>query len=170
MVANLIAYKGHADLLAALTMLESRPVIRLIGEGPERHQLEREIRRLELSDVVQLEGHLPQAAEIFREVQFALLTSHHEGLPNALLEAMAAGLPVIATAVGGVPELVDHEKTGLLVPPSDPVALAQAIAIMSSDTERRVEYGRAARAKALRYSWERCREAHLSVYEELLRA
>lgn len=168
LVANLIKYKGHDDLLAAMATLDTPPLVRLIGEGPERQRLEREIERLALADRVILEGHRPHAAAVFSEVQFALLTSQHEGLPNAVLEAMAAGLPVIATAVGGVPELIDHEVNGLLIPPGDPVALARAISILSGDADRRVEYGRAGRAKALRYNWEACRDAHLSLYGELL--
>lgn len=168
-VANLIYYKGHADLVSALALLEDPPTIRAVGEGPERPALEAKIAECGLDGVLRLEGTVPDASRLYLEVQFGLLASHEEGFPNAILEAMAAGVPVVATAVGGVPEMVEHEVTGLLVPPRRPAALAEAIARIASDPRLRVRLGREARERARRdFSWERCRESHLALYRELL--
>jgi glycosyltransferase involved in cell wall biosynthesis len=83
-----------------------------------------------------------------------------------VIEGMAAGVPMIATSVGGVPEIIEDEVSGLLVPPRDPQALAAAIERLASDPELRWRLGSAARAKAQEWSWERCVEAHLGLYRE----
>lgn len=165
LVANLIAYKGHADLLDALARLDNPPVVHCFGEGPERSAIEARARSLGLEETLQLHGHVRDVGRRLIEMQFALLVSHEEGLPNAVLEAMAVGLPVVATAVGGTPELIAHGRTGLLVPPRDPVALSVAIASVASDAELRERLGTAARREVQdRFGWSRCVEAHLEIY------
>lgn len=163
-VANLIAYKGHADLVAALALMEQPPPVRLVGEGPERERLEAMVAAAALEDVVTLVGFHPRPEEVIAGSQFAVLPSHEEGFPNAVLEAMAAGLPVVATRVGGVPELVADGVTGLLVPPSDPPALARAIGTVASDPDLRVRLGSQARRAVEPLSWPRCVDAHLDLY------
>ncbi len=163
MVANLIAYKGHADLLRALGSMAEPPRIRLLGDGPERPALERLAAELDLEDTVAFEGFHPCPEEVVAVSQFAVLTSHEEGFPNAVLEAMAAGLPVVATAVGGVPELVD-EATGILVPPRSPEALAATIEKVVADPDLRRTLGDAARARVEAFSWPRCVDAHVALY------
>nr|WP_275941379.1 glycosyltransferase [Planosporangium flavigriseum] len=168
MVANLIAYKGHDDLLAALAMLPTPPRICLIGEGPERARLTELIRSRGLDDVVELAGARARASRLLPRYQFAVLASHYEGLPNAVLEAMAAGLPVVATAVGGVPELLTDDETGLLVPPHSPAELAAAIARVAGDPQLRGRLGAAARKAAATYSVPVCVERHDRLYRDLL--
>lgn len=168
LVANLRPVKAHGDLLDALALLEKPPLVRLVGDGPERAALEARVAALGLADSVTFEGTVPDAGRLFTGVQFGLLTSHSEGLPNVVLEAMAAGVPVVATAVGGVVELVEDGVTGLLVPPADPPALAAAIATMVEDPARRAAMGLAARERAEAYSWDRCRTAHERLYRSLL--
>jgi len=164
MVANLIAYKGHRDLVEALAIMRDPPQVRLLGEGPERCELEEMIESRGLSRRCLLEGSVVDAKRAYLDGQFALLTSHTEGLPNAILEAMAAGLPVVATRVGGVPSLVEDGVTGITVPPRSPESLAVAIARLVAEPDLRVSMGRAARERAYAYRWDRCVDAHISVY------
>jgi glycosyltransferase involved in cell wall biosynthesis len=168
MVANLIAYKGHLDLLKALAMLADPPTVRLVGDGPERGRLEAMAAELGLRDVVRFEGRLSGARDLFAHAQFGILPSHEEGMPNAVLEAMGHGVPVVATAVGGVPELVEHNVNGLLVPSHDPAALASAIGQIAGDADLRMRLGRNARRRALDFGWERCVVSHEALYARLL--
>jgi glycosyltransferase involved in cell wall biosynthesis len=163
-VANLIGYKGHADLLCALSLLDDPPLIRMVGKGPERERLERMILDAGLERSAVLEGPALDARLLFGEAQFAILPSHAEGMPNAILEAMAAGLPVIATDVGGIPELIDDGVHGLLVPPRAPRALAEVIRVIAQDPELRRKLGDAARARAADFAWSRCARAHEELY------
>lgn len=167
-IANLIAYKGHLDLVDAVATLADPLRIDCYGDGPERPRIEARIRERGLEDVVRLCGRRPGAADAYRQAQFAVLASHEEGFPNAVLEAMASGLPVVATTVGGVPELVDHGETGLLVPPHDPEALGAAIGRLAGDPSLRVRLGRAARERADELSWPRSVDAHERLYGERL--
>ena len=168
-VANLIEYKGHADLIEALSLLATPPPLCLVGEGPERGRLTELIRARGLGHVVTLAGAVPDARDLFEHYEFAVLPSHGEGLPNAILEAMAAGLPVIATAVGGVPEIVSDGVTGILVPSRAPAELAAAIETVAGDPVLRLRMGIAAREHAERLSVDECAARHETVYRTLLR-
>jgi glycosyltransferase involved in cell wall biosynthesis len=168
MVANLNPWKGHADLVAAMQLLGSPPRIRCIGAGVEADRLHALVREVGLSDRVVFEGAVLDAAGEFAGVEFGVLASHREGLPNAVLEAMAVGVPMVATAVGGVPELITDEVDGLLVPPHDPAALAAAIGRMATDRALRVRLGEAARRTAEAYAWDACADRHLELYENVL--
>lgn len=168
-VANLLRYKGHADLIEALARLEAPPRICLIGDGPEREEIRRQIGAHGLTHVVGLAGTVPSARDALPGYQFAVLPSHTEGLPNAVLEAMAAGLPVIATAVGGVPEIVTDGRTGLLVRPHAPDELAMAIARLSADPRLRSRLGAAGRSVAERLGSGSSAARHEAVYRSALR-
>jgi glycosyltransferase involved in cell wall biosynthesis len=168
-VANLIGYKGHADLVEALALLAGPPAVSFVGDGPERERLTELIRARGLAHVVTLTGAAPDARELLTGHQFAVLPSHAEGLPNAVLEAMAAGLPVVATSVGGVPEVLADGVTGLLVPPREPKELAAAIARLAGDPLLRQRMGAAGRRAAERLSVEDCAARHEAVYRTLLR-
>ena len=165
-IANLIGYKGHADLLRALTMLTLKPAVRFAGEGPERGVLERLTNELGLAAQVEFLGTVPNAARLYADADIAVLPSHTEGLPNAVLEAMAAGLPVIATAVGGIPDLITNGVDGILVAPRAPVEIATAIEQICHDHALRERLGSSARRRAEDFSWRRCAQAHLAVYRE----
>jgi glycosyltransferase involved in cell wall biosynthesis len=163
-VANLLPYKGHADLVDALARLAAPPAMCFVGDGPERERIGGLLVARGLRGTVELAGPVPDAARLLPGYQFAVLASHAEGLPNAVLEAMAAGLPVIATSVGGVPEIVTDGVTGLLVPPHAPDALAAAIAALVADPGLRARLGRAARRTAERFDVAACAARHEAVY------
>jgi glycosyltransferase involved in cell wall biosynthesis len=129
-VGRLSAEKGHADLIDALAIVRARGhavTAVLVGDGPERARLIERIRDRQLDGTVHLPGYLEQPQRILEETDLAVLPSHTEGLPNAALEAMAMGVPVLATAVGGTPEVITDGVTGRLVPSRSPAALADAI-------------------------------------------
>jgi L-malate glycosyltransferase len=129
-IARLVWKRGHRELLAAaaaVTCQEPAVNFALVGDGPLRLGLEREAASLGLNGHLRFLGAVPDAATLLPSLDVFVLPSIWEGMSNALLEAMAAGTPVVATRVGGNPELITHEKTGLLVPPGDVDALAAAI-------------------------------------------
>ena len=164
-VANLLAYKRHDILLDALMAVPEPLTVLLVGEGPVRTEIEERLaENPTLARTVQLRGRIVPAAALYQGAQFALLTSRTEGLPNALLEAMAAGLPVVATRVGGVAELVEDEVTGILVPPGDRLALAAGISRLAGSPELRQAMGAKARARAAALSWDQCVERHVEYY------
>ena len=105
----------------------------MIGEGPERPRIEARIAALQLGERVTLAGQAPSAEPYYGIADLAVLSSLSEGSPNALLEAMSAGVPAVATRVGGIPEIVAHEEQALLVPPADSAALAAAMGRLLAD-------------------------------------
>ena len=167
-VANLIAYKGHRTALDAWRLLKRPPQLRLVGEGPEGDDLRDLVQIYGLATKVQFLGSVAGTSDLVRSSQIALLPSLTEGFPNALIEAMAAGLPAVATAVGGVPEVLDS-SCGIVVPPGDAAAMAAAVDELVQDQERRIRLGAAAREKVKAYSWSRCVDANVRFYRELLR-
>ena len=129
-VGRLSREKDHRTLLRAVARLPgiADPHLVMVGEGPERPRIEREIARLRLGDRVTLTGHLQSAEPYYGIADVAVLSSLSEGSPNALLEAMAAGVPVVATAVGGIPEIVTDGESALLVGVGEVDTMADAIA------------------------------------------
>jgi len=137
-VGNLKASKGCLDLLeahAALAIAQPQARLVYVGEGASRGALLARARALGIESRVQLAGAMPHEAlpDWFRAADLLCLPSHNEGVPNVVLEAMACGTPVVATRVGGIPEVVPAHA-GLLVPPGDPVALADALAVAAART------------------------------------
>lgn len=131
MVANMhVDVKGHAELLEAAQRVCARhPNTRflLIGDGALREEFKKQAGAMDVEKNIIFLGHRTDVPRLLAGCEMGVLASRAEGLPNAVLEYMAAGLPVIATNVGGIPEIVRHEVTGLLVPPRDSSALAAAI-------------------------------------------
>ena len=132
-VGRLSAEKDHRTLLEAMRQVEAHLVI--VGEGPERAGIEERIRALDLGRSVTLTGQQPTAEPYYGIADIAVLSSRTEGSPNALLEAMAAGVPVVATAVGGVPEMVSDGESALLVKAGNTPALADAITRLLQNRE-----------------------------------
>jgi len=137
-VGRLSPEKGYRYLVEAFaTVTEAYPRAHLLlaGDGIERHRLQSEITRLGLQQCVTMLGEIPNGAQLISALHLLVNPSLSEGMPNVVLEAFAYKTPVVATAVGGVPELVKDGETGWLVPPRDPHALAQAIRDALSNPE-----------------------------------
>jgi glycosyltransferase involved in cell wall biosynthesis len=152
-VANLASYKGYDDVLNALHLLRERLpshwVLLAAGRDVDGNceRLTRLAGRLGLSQHVRFLGQRSDIPAILSAADIHVSASHHEGFPNNILEAMCAGLPVVATAVGGVPEQVVDGVTGVLVAPHDPAALAAALHALAGDANRRAVMGQAARQR-----------------------
>jgi glycosyltransferase involved in cell wall biosynthesis len=147
-IGRLTWEKGHDDLIAAVDSLgRAAPRCVIAGGGPEEERLRREIDALGLDDRVELLGQRTDARQLIGAFDVAVLPSKTEGSPLALLEYMAAGAPIVATAVGGIPELVQDGLHGLLVPPRDPAALAAAISRLLVDRELAARLGANAQAR-----------------------
>jgi glycosyltransferase involved in cell wall biosynthesis len=129
-IGRLSAEKGHGDLLEALAIVRAtgqRVSAVVAGDGPERPTLMEQARALGLDQTVHFTGHVSEPQRILEETDLMVLPSHTEGLPNAVLEALAMNVPVLATRVGGTPEVISDGETGRLVPPRAPQAMASAI-------------------------------------------
>lgn len=159
-VAVLEEKKGHRYLIDACAQLRDRGVrfrCHLVGDGPLRRELEQRVADAGLTEVVLLHGGRPrnEVAGLVAGADIAVLASHRtgrgkmEGIPVALMEAMACGVPVVATVMTGIPELVEHEVNGLLVRSGDAVPLADALETLARDARLRSRLGAAARAKVL---------------------
>jgi sugar transferase (PEP-CTERM/EpsH1 system associated) len=150
--ASLTSVKDHAGLIeAAAPVLQERPTglrFVFVGNGPLRPDLERRIEALGFSDRFLLMGHSNRVPDLMRAVDFFILPSTLEGMSNAILEAMASGLPVIARRVGGNSELVVNGATGVLAESGDSAGLSAAIARLADDGNSRAALGRAARHRA----------------------
>jgi L-malate glycosyltransferase len=150
-LSNLRSEKGLADLIRAAAMVRDEwPNVRLViwGEGPLRRELEDQVRSLGLTASVALPGSTATPEAVLRDLDIFVLPSLSEASSNGLIEAMATGLPVVATSVGGNPGLVEDEVTGLLVPPGDSPALAKAISRLIEDRALAARLGEQARARA----------------------
>ena len=169
-VARLDPQKGLHDLVAAAALVPEARVM-VVGEGPERRALETKIAHLGLGDRVHLLGFRSDVPDLLAGSDLFVLPSLFEGLPLSILEAMAAGKPVVATAIGGNDEAVVDGATGLLVPPGDPQALADAIRALLRDPERRRRLGEAGRRRAeAEFSATAMVRRVAAVYDELLAA
>jgi len=173
-VASLREKKGHRHLLDALSRLRPRyPDLRLLlaGEGPLREPLERMAGSMGLAGAVEFLGHRPDVASVLASADIFVMSSLEEGMPNALLEAMSAGLPPVVTRVGGNEEVVGEGEAGLLVPAADPAALASALDSLLGDEERRRRMGSAARRRfEQNFTIDRMIAAYQSLYDEVLGA
>ncbi len=174
-IGRLSKEKGQLDLVAAIDrvrqMRAAEPVrLILAGDGPARPQIIEAIRTMGLGRQVTVAGHIPDIARYYQAADLVVIPSLSEGSPNVLLEAMAAGIPVIATPVGGIPEIVTHEETALLVPPQNPVAMAEAIDLLLSNPGTAINLARQARAKVeTDYTPEARARSLIEIYAGLLR-
>ena len=167
--------KGPDILLKAMPSVISEipdSELVIVGDGVMRRELEELSRKYEVKGHVKFVGFVDEnlkplyykAADVF--CLPSIITSESFGIVN--LEAMACGVPVVASKIGGIPDVVKNGKTGLLVPPRDPKALAEAIICLLQDENVRRKMGRNARKKAENYSWKRIAEKYERVYEELI--
>ena len=150
-IAGLRPVKDHETLIRAIASLRPRwPTLRLVlvGDGPSRRPIERLVRELHLADVVKLAGVKPNEPNLHHFFDVSVLSSLSEALPNTIVEAMAAGKPVVATRVGGVTDAVIDGETGTLITRRSPIELASAIERLLLDPALRETMGNAARRRA----------------------
>ncbi len=164
--------KGFDCLIQAMAVVHTacpRVKLLILGEGEEENNLKKLARSLELTDRIQFLGLRPDVDRLLHCIDLFVLPSRWEGLPNAVLEAMAAGKPVVATEVGGIPELVVRGVTGMIVPPQDVHALAEAIKALLSDEPRALSMGAAGRERVQRhFSIDAMIAKTEALYQELL--
>jgi len=171
-VARLEKLKDHAMLLEAFARgpsAEPRAHLLLLGEGACRLDLETRIRELKLQGKVRFLGQRSDVPEVLGSADVFVLASQNEGNPLSLMEAMAAGLPVVATAVGGVPELIEDLISGLLVVPGDCDGMAVAMLRLLHDAElRRTMAASAGRRAAQAFSASQMAQGYMALYESIL--
>lgn len=165
--------KRQEDLLAALAQLKQGGTVLhayLVGDGPRRAQLEALARRLGVADVVHFLGHRRDVPAIYDRATLGVLCSSAEGMSNAVMEGMAAGLPMVVTDAGGNPELITHGERGLVVPPCQPERLASALHEALTKREAAKAWGEAARAfVASHLTFEHLVARHDAVYRRVVR-
>jgi glycosyltransferase involved in cell wall biosynthesis len=171
-VAHLAWHKGQEFLVrAAPAILEAVPEARVViaGEGERRGLLEREIARLGLSERVRLAGFRADALRFTAAATVFAMPSVMEGLCTSILDALLLDRPVVASRAGGIPEIVEHEVTGLLVPPEDPAALGEAIVRLVRDPSLAARLARAGKERVLSdFTADAMVEGTLRIYEETL--
>ena len=172
-VGRLSTEKGHVDLIEGTALLRAVDAaakfwVVIVGEGPERKMIEGRLQEFGLGDRVLLVGQQRNVRPYYAMADIVVLPSHSEGSPNVLLEAMAAGVSIVATAVGGTVELVCNEKTALLVPSRDPHSLSQAIGRLLQDRELADRLAAAAQSAACRSNPEAYTRSLLEIYESVL--
>ena len=170
-VAALVPHKGQKFLIdAAALVLRQVPDARFViaGDGELRPQLERQIKDHRLEKHVFLAGFRPDILSLHKSFDIFAMSSTTEGLGTSLLDAMACAKPIVATTAGGIPEVVEHGVTGLLVPPRDPERLAHAIVLFLKDAGQRRAFGAAALARVReRFSAERMVQETLRLYQHV---
>ena len=175
-IGRLSSEKGHANLIQAAAQMDKVndiPDFRVVvvGDGPERENLDRLIAHLGIGQRIVMAGFHNDVKPYYSLSTLFALPSHSEGSPNVILEAMAAGLPIAATAAGGVPEILENGVTGLIVPLGDGQAMAEAIVRILRDKDLALRLGAAARTCAeLKYTPQAYRRSLTELYLATLEA
>ncbi len=170
-IGRLSAQKGQRDLLDAAAQVTSEfsdVHFVLVGDGDLRPDLEARAAALGLGERIVFAGHRADIPAVLAALDVVCISSTYEGTPLALFEAMAAGKPIVSTAVDGCREILEHERTGLLTPPRDPDALARALVRVRRDADLRRGLGAAAAAESERYDIGECVRRIEDLYDEVL--
>ena len=172
-VARMVERNGLADLLAAMALLErGRYRLELVGIGPQEPALRETVQALGLEAQVRFSGWLDpaQVARRCRDADLFTLVPRVESSGQAFVEALAAGLPVVGSTAGAIPEIIVHGESGLLVPPGRPAGVAEAIRLLGSEPGLRAAIGRRNRIRAeAGHSWDRTTDRHLAIYRGVQR-
>lgn len=171
-VGRMVPIKNlHLFLDAAAIAHQQNPLIRfvLVGDGELRTELENHAEKLNISPVVIFAGWRRDLAQVYADLNAVVISSDNEGTPASLIEAMAAGCPVISTAVGGVPDFVKNGETGRLVPPRDPAALAAAMLNLFAEPQKTEQMAQKAKSMVLKqYNSERLVADIDNLYQSLI--
>lgn len=171
-VGRLIDGKGVADLLAALETLDRDDFIcHIVGDGPERTRLEVMAKRPKLDGKIRFFGHREhgEAIAIMKAGDIIVNPSYGEGLPTSVTEAALAGKAIIATVVGGTPEIISGKDDGFLIPPKNDAILAEKIGYLLDHPEERERFGKNAHDEVIeKFSWDHAADRYLEVFAELL--
>jgi glycosyltransferase involved in cell wall biosynthesis len=171
MLARLVPQKKHTMFLQALETIRNElppTSVLLVGEGTLLGALEREVEERRLGDIVSFAGHRNDIPQILALSDLSVVTSDREGFSNAIVESLAAGVPVVATDVGGNSEAIIHGKCGLLVKPEDRAGLARALKTVLTDDTLRQRMSEVARQRAKRFGLDRMLNETRQIYLELL--
>jgi sugar transferase (PEP-CTERM/EpsH1 system associated) len=167
---QLTLVRAFIQFVAVEAAFSKRLRLVIFGDGPLRQQARQLLRSNHAEHLAWLAGESNDIPEAMRRLDLFVLPSLREGISNTILEAMATGLPVVATRVGGNPELVEEGRTGTLVPPADPASMAAAIRSYVGDPEKLARHGRAARKRAeAEFSIEAMVNGYLAVYDAVLK-
>lgn len=170
-VSQLVGHKDPVNFVRAIYRLHERvPSAHaiLVGEGPLRDEVEREVHSLGLQNVLHIAGYRTDADALIAGANVATLSSREEGMGSVLLDALAFGIPIAATRAGGIPEVVVDNESGILANASDPIALGDNIARLLSDPALAVRLKRNGLERAQNFSVERMTDRTISVYETVL--
>ncbi len=176
---HIIVTRNLEPIYDNATVLHSFSIVRqtfpaatltIAGTGPERRALEKLAAGLGMTDAVTFTGRIDNEgmADLYRKADVMVNASLADNMPISVLEALASGVPVVSTEVGGVPYLVEHGKTALLVPTQDPAAMAGAIFTLLNEPARARQISEAGIASVQQYTWPKVRDRLLVVYEEVL--
>jgi glycosyltransferase involved in cell wall biosynthesis len=168
---RITARKGTNYLIQALSLLTSKYpnlLLRILGDGDEKSNLIELTKQLKLENFVQFLGRIPreETAPYYQEASLFVLPSLNEGMSNAMLEALASGLPILATETGGTEELVENGVNGFIIKMKDPKDLAQKIELILKDDNLRVQMGIASRKKAQEMSWGNVANKYYALYKQ----
>lgn len=173
-VARLHELKDHLTAIATIDEARKQhPNIKLliVGEGEERDAIQSEIQQRNISSHVVLAGNRSDIANLLVAADCFLMTSISEGIPLTIIEAMAANLPVVSTAVGGIPEMIAHGKSGFLAEAKDSSALANHLGLLSQDSDLRSSIADAGRAQAeAKFSLDQMLSSYSNIYQEMIHA
>ncbi len=167
-VGNLIYYKGHLDLLDAIKLSDTDLRFLFVGQGPMLAKLRLKAKLLGIETNVEFVGFKPRPIELMLKSQFGILPSHSEGFPNVILEAHSIGLPMIATRVGGVPEIIQDHVNGILVSPHAPEELSTAISWMSENPIERHRMSLEALSSIKRFDSRLITKEYIALYATLV--
>lgn len=171
-VGRISEAKNHAGLIKAFALFREQfpdSKLKLVGDGELRTSMEELTRSLKLGDSVEFLGEHGSVYELLGAADVFAMPSNFEGMPMAIIEAMGSALPVVATAVGGIPDMIEDNVNGLLVD-KEPAKIAQALARLASDEQLRRRLGRAALERAQQYSAKTMAESYTDIYEKRLSA
>ncbi len=169
-LANFYKTKGLDVLIQAIGLLsdniKSKIIVMIIGDGSDAANLKLEIRNLKLENQISLPGNIPDASKYLSALDIFILSSRKEGFPYSILEAMRAGLPIIATNVGGVPEALGD--TGILIEPENPQLMAEKLTRLINDPSLQKTLGQKAQLRAQNFTEEKMLQATEQIYKKLL--